>query len=85
MYKHIVSHERFVVSDHLQGVLELPAVATVILEANASEGSYIKSWNDYRTSHAVSQHAARTTRNCLSTQMAESGEVDEDGGDKPGQ
>jgi len=28
----IVPHEGFVVPDHLQGVLELPAVATVVLE-----------------------------------------------------
>ena len=29
----VIPHERFVVSDHLQRVLELPAVATVIFEA----------------------------------------------------
>jgi len=30
----VVPHERFVVPDHLQGVLQLPAIATVVLETS---------------------------------------------------
>ena len=33
-------------------------------------------WRDYRTGHVVSQHAARTIRNFLATQLAEPAEAD---------
>jgi hypothetical protein len=37
---------------------------------------FANAWRDYRTGHVVSQHAARTIRNFLATQLAESAEAD---------
>ena len=38
--------------------------------------NFATAWRDYRTEHVVSQHAARTIRNFLATQLAESAEAD---------
>jgi len=40
--------------------------------------SYAQAWQDYQTTHVVSQHAARTIKNFLLTQMPESLEADEE-------
>ena len=51
-----------------------------------TERNYATAWEDYQTGHIVSQHAARTIRNFLSTQMAGSQEAYDDEhvpGDEP--
>jgi hypothetical protein len=37
---------------------------------------FANAWRDYKTGHVVSEHAARTIRNFLATQLAESAEAD---------
>ena len=38
--------------------------------------NFATAWRQYRSAHVVSQHAARTIRNFLATQLAESAEAD---------
>ena len=38
--------------------------------------NFATAWRDYRTEHVVSQHAARTIRNFITTQLAESAGAD---------
>ena len=93
--------DRSYASEHVPHLVDLHKVISTVLankpktratskraqiaDSREVEGSYTTSWDDYRTGHVVSEHAARTIRNFLSTQLAESGEVDEDDGDNEGQ
>ena len=46
------------------------------LQCDWRSQNFATAWRDYRTEHVVSQHAARTIRNFLAIQVAESAEAD---------